>query len=100
MGKPTKRIYLINRDFQMRYTLAAVVVGLLSTILTLIILLVPLYTFEILQIPRFLPLPIFGIMAMAAFVNILSVGLMGVFITHRIAGPMYSLVRSFRRIEL
>ena len=100
MTKPNKRIYLINRDFQLRYSLAAVVVGILSTLVTLVVLLYPLYTFQILRIPKFLPLPIFGIMGLAAIVNILMVGLLGVFITHRIAGPMYSLVRSFRRIEL
>lgn len=96
---PRKRIYLINRDFQLRYTWAAVVVGLASTILTSFVILFPLYSFEILRIPMFLPIPILGVMGLAALVNITMVGLFGVILTHKIAGPMYSLVRHFRRIE-
>lgn len=97
--KARKRIYLVNRDFQFRYTGAAVLVGLTSTLLTVITILYPLYQFEILRIPKFLPLPILGTMLAAALVNILLVGLMGVIITHKIAGPMYSMVRQFRRVE-
>lgn len=94
-----KRIYLVNRDFQFRYTGAAVLVGLTSTALTIFIILYPLYQFEILRIPKFLPLPILGTMFAAALINIILVGLMGVIITHKIAGPMYSMVRQFRRVE-
>ena len=94
-----KRIYLINRDFQLRYTWAAVVVGLASTSLTSFVILYPLYTFEILRIPMFLPVPILTVMGIAALINITMVGLFGVILTHKIAGPMYSLVRHFRRIE-
>ncbi|WP_141736438.1 HAMP domain-containing protein [Oligoflexus tunisiensis] len=94
-----QRLILINRDFQFRYTGAAVLVGLLSTILTTSVILYPLYQFEILRIPRFLPWPVLGVMAMAALLNVLLVGFMGILITHRLAGPMYSLVRQFRRVE-
>ncbi|HET9239544.1 MAG TPA: hypothetical protein VFO10_19945 [Oligoflexus sp.] len=94
-----QRLILINRDFQFRYTGAAVLVGLLSTGLTTSVILYPLFQFEILRIPRFLPWPILGVMAMAALLNILLVGFMGILITHRLAGPMYSLVRQFRRVE-
>jgi hypothetical protein len=94
-----QRLILINRDFQFRYAGAAVLVGLLSTVLTTSVILYPLYQFEILRIPRFLPWPVLGVMAMAALLNILLVGFMGILITHRLAGPMYSLVRQFRRIE-
>lgn len=94
-----QRLILINRDFQFRYTGAAVLVGLLSTALTTSVILYPLFQFEILRIPRFLPWPILGVMAMAALLNILLVGFMGILITHRLAGPMYSLVRQFRRVE-
>lgn len=94
-----KRIYLVNRDFQFRYTGAAILVGLTSTALTIFIILYPLYQFEILRIPKFLPLPILGTMLGAAIINIILVGLMGVIITHKIAGPMYSMVRQFRRVE-
>jgi hypothetical protein len=94
-----QRLILINRDFQFRYTGAAVLVGLLSTALTTSVILYPLYQFEILRIPRFLPVPVLGVMAMAALLNVLLVGFMGILITHRLAGPMYSLVRQFRRVE-
>jgi hypothetical protein len=94
-----QRLILINRDFQFRYTGAAVLVGLLSTGLTSSVILYPLYQFEILRIPRFLPWPILGVMIMAALLNIFLVGFMGILLTHRLAGPMYSLVRQFRRIE-
>lgn len=97
--KARKRIYLVNRDFQFRYTGAAVLVGLTTTFLTIFTLLYPLYQFEILRIPKFLPLPILSTMLAAAVINILLVGLMGVIITHKIAGPMYSMVRQFRRVE-
>ena len=48
-----QRIYLINRDFQLRYTGAAVAVGILSTVFTSFIVLFPLYQFEILKIAQF-----------------------------------------------
>lgn len=94
-----KKVYLINRDFQFRYAGAAVVVGLISTILTSLVILYPLYSFEILRIPRFLPLPILFVMLLAAVLNIFLVGFMGIFLTHRIAGPMYGIVRYIRQIE-
>ncbi len=99
-AKHRKRIYLINRDFQLRYSYTAACVGIVSTLVTAIVLLYPLYVFEILRIPRFLPWPILGIMVVAAIINISLIGFMGIFITHKIAGPMYSLVRSFRKIEM
>ena len=97
--KQRNRIILVNRDFQFRYTGAAILVGLLSTVLTTTLILFPLYQFEILRIPRFLPIPILTVMGLAGLLNIGLVGFMGILLTHRIAGPMYSLVRHFRRIE-
>ena len=94
-----KRIVLVNRDFQLRYTSAAVIVGVISTLLTAAMIITPLFIFEILRIPRFLPVPVLLVMVLACFVNIAIVGLMGIYITHRVAGPMFSLVRFFRRVE-
>lgn len=94
-----KRLYLVNRDFQLRYAAAAILVGILSTVLTSTLILIPLYQFEILRIPRFLPWPVLLMMISAALVNIALVGLMTVHVTHRLAGPMFSLVRYLRRIE-
>ncbi len=94
-----QRLVLINRDFQFRYTGAAVLVGLLSTVLTTTLILYPLYTFKILRLPFFLPYPVMGLIGLAALLNVFLVGFMGILMTHRVAGPMYSLVRQFRRVE-
>ena len=94
-----KSMVLINRDFQFRYAGAAVGVGVLSTVISAVLILYPLYTFEILRIPKFLPLPILISMVVAALLNITLIGLIGVYVTHSIAGPMYSVVREFRRVE-
>ena len=94
-----QRLVLINRDFQFRYAGAAVLVGLLSTVLTSTLILYPLYTFKILRLPFFLPYPVMGLIALAAVLNVCLVGFMGILMTHRVAGPMYSLVRQFRRVE-
>jgi hypothetical protein len=93
-----KRIYLVNRDFQFRYMRAAVVVGVFSTLLTSGLILYPLYVFKILVIPRFLPTPILLAMALAALANMVFIGLLAVLLTHRIAGPMYSLARQMREV--
>ena len=93
-----KRIYLVNRDFQFRYMRAAVVVGVFSTLLTSGLILYPLYVFKILVIPRFLPTPILVAMGLAAVANMVFIGLLAVLLTHRIAGPMYSLARQMREV--
>lgn len=75
------------------------VVGVLSTLLTVVLILYPLYQFEILRIPRFLPMPILTLMVIAASTNVALIGLLGILVTHRLAGPMFSLVKHFRLIE-
>ena len=97
--KRVKRIVLVNRDFQLRYTRSAVLVGLLSTLLSAFLILYPLYRFEILRIPRFLPWPVMALMGAAAIINIGIVAIMGIFLTHRVAGPVFSLIRQFRKVE-
>ena len=98
-GKFGKRVYIVNRDFQFRYIYLAVVVGVISTAITASVILMPLYQFEILRIPKFLPAPILWSMVGAVCLNILFIGLVGVFVTHKIAGPIYALVRSLRALE-
>ena len=97
--KQRKTMILINRDFQFRYAGAAVIVGVISTIVSSLVILYPLYVFEILRIPKFLPAPILLSMLFAAFINIAMVALIGVYVTHAIAGPMYAIVREFRKVE-
>lgn len=94
-----KRIFLVNRDFQLRYAKAAVIVGILSTFMTAVLILYPLYVFKILVIPRFLPAPFLIAMAFAAVLNMTFIAAAGVVMTHRIAGPMYSMVRQMRRLS-
>ncbi len=94
-----KKLYLINRDFQLRYTKIAVLVGLCSTALTLFLVLFPLFQFQILRFPNFLPYPFLVGIALAAILNFAIVAAMGILITHRIAGPMFSLVRQLRVVQ-
>ena len=97
--KRPKRIILINRDFQLKYAKVVIFLGFISTVFTAALLLIPLYQFEILRIPAFLPLPIMFAMGIACTGNVIFIGLLGVHMTHRIAGPMYSLTKSFHEIE-
>ena len=94
-----KRLYLINRDFQLRYTRLAVVVGLVSTALTLFLILFPLFWFRIVRYPNFVPVPFLWAIGAAAVLNVLIVAFLGIMITHRIAGPMFSLVRHIRMMQ-
>lgn len=98
LGK-NKKILLVNRDFQLRYTKAAITVAIISTVLSVAVVLYPLYTFEILRIPKFLPTPILLAMGCAVLINVALIGFLGVLITHRLAGPIYSLTREFRKIS-
>jgi hypothetical protein len=94
-----KKLYLINRDFQLRYTRIAVLVGLVSTLLTLFLILFPLFQFQIIRFPNFLPAPFLWAIAGAALLNFVILATLGILITHRIAGPMFALVRQFRMIQ-
>lgn len=92
-----KRMIVVNRDLQLRYTGAAVLVGTMTTLLTTFFILLPLYTFKILIIPRFLPAPFMVMIVMALVMNVLAVFVLGLMLTNRIAGPLYSLVRAMRQ---
>jgi methyl-accepting chemotaxis protein len=95
---PSKRLLLVNRDFQFRYTRASVAVGVVSTALTATVILYPLYVFKILVVPQFLPTPILLGMLAAALLNIGLLIIFGILISHKIAGPMFSMVRHIRRL--
>jgi hypothetical protein len=93
-----KRIFLVNRDLQFRYAKSAGVAGVISSILTATVLLYPLFVFKILVIPKFLPAPILVSMLLAVLLNIILISGFSLFLTHRLAGPVYGLLREFRRI--
>ena len=97
-GRP-KQIILINRDLQFRYVRVALLVGLISTLLSFMVILVPLFQFEILRIPRFLPWPIMLGMGFAVVINMVCVVFMTVVISHRIAGPIFALSREFSELS-
>ena len=99
MKRKLKRIILVNRDFQLKYAKIVIFLGFISTVFTSAVLLIPLFQFQILRIAEFLPLPILTAIGVACAGNILLMGLLGIHLTHRIAGPMYSLARSFREVE-
>ena len=93
-----KQIILINRDLQFRYVRLALVIGLVATVLSTVVILYPLYQFEILRIPQFLPLPIMIGMVTALVINMIGVMLLTVVISHRIAGPIFALSREFSEV--
>jgi hypothetical protein len=95
-----KRIWLVNRDFQLRYTGAGLAAGLISTALTLALILYPLYAFKILTVGMFLPLPIIISMIVAALLNCVLQIFFGIVLTHRIAGPIFSITKHLRLVAL
>jgi signal transduction histidine kinase len=95
-GPIKKRIVLVNRDFQLRYTKLAVTVGVASTLMTFVLILFPLYQFKILRFGSMLPTPFIIAMVLAALANIAVIAVIGILATHRIAGPMFSMVRQMR----
>lgn len=96
--KSNKKIWLINRDFQMKYAGAGLAAGLASTVITATLIIYPLFVFKILTIGMFLPWPIFTCIAAALVLNCIIQMFFGIVLTHKIAGPMYSLVKHLRLI--
>ncbi len=94
-----KKIWLVNRDFQLRYTGAGLVAGFISTAITAILLLFPLFQFKIITVGFFLPWPIFACIFVAAIINAVFQMLFGIVLTHKVAGPMFSLIKYLRLIE-
>ena len=93
-----KRILLVNRDFQLRYAGAGLVAGLASTVITAILIIYPLFAFKIVTISLFLPWPVLMTIAAAILVNSIIQVMFGILLTHRIAGPIFNLVRHLRMI--
>lgn len=93
-----KRILLVNRDFQLRYAGAGLIAGLASTLITAILIIYPLFAFKIVTVSLFLPWPILMTIAAAILVNSIIQVMFGILLTHRIAGPLFNLVRHLRMI--
>ncbi|MEI6399092.1 MAG: HAMP domain-containing protein [Pseudomonadota bacterium] len=94
----SKKIWLVNRDFQLRYAGAGLAAGIISTIITATLILYPLFAFKIITLGLFLPWPIFACMLLAAILNGMVQMWFGIVLTHKVAGPMFSLIRHLRSI--
>ena len=94
-----KRIYLVDRQFQLRYVRAAVLIAAASSLLTLFTVLWPLYQFRIIRFPDFLPAPFLVAILVAALFNFLMITGAGILLTHRVAGPIFNIVRQLNRME-
>jgi hypothetical protein len=92
------RILLVDRDFQLRFTRAALGIAVVSTILTGFTLLYPLFFFGILRIPRFLPIPVLFAVSGALILNVVAIAFLALVMTQRVAGPVYSMVRHLREL--
>lgn len=93
-----KRILLVNRDFQLRYAGAGLLAGLVSTIITAFLIIYPLFAFKIVTIGIFLPWPIILAISGAIVINCFLQISFGIALTHRIAGPLFNLLRYLRMI--
>lgn len=99
-GHPkAKSIILVDRSFQMRFGFLGFFTGLITSCLTAGAVLYPLYVFRILVVPRFLPTPIMMLLISALLINAMLLGILGVYISHRIAGPVFSITRQLRLIQ-
>jgi len=94
----SKKIWLVNRDFQLRYAAAGLLAGLASTFITATLIIYPLFAFKILTVGVFLPWPIISAICIAITLNAGLQILIGIMLTHRIAGPIFSIVRQLRII--
>lgn len=95
----SKRLILINRDLQFRYARIAFVIGFISTILSTVVILYPLFEFEKFRESGFLPPTIIVGMITAMIINLAFVLYLAIIITHRIAGPMFALSREFAEVS-
>ena len=94
----SKKIWLVNRDFQLRYTGAGLAAGLISTVITATLIIYPLFVFKIITVGMFLPWPVFACIIGAAILNGLVQVIFGIVLTHKVAGPMFSLIKHLRLI--
>lgn len=83
----------------MRYIRAAVIVALCSTVLTMFLILYPLFYLNVLRFPNFLPTPFLIACIGAAFLNFTMIAYLGVHLSHRIAGPVFAMVRHLRILQ-
>lgn len=98
-SKAAAKIYLVDRGFQVKLALKGAVIGLVSSIFGLAVVWYPLHLFERLPLGMTLPPVIYAVIALAVIANIAAIVSFGIRISHRVAGPVYSIVRHMRRVE-
>jgi hypothetical protein len=95
--RQARRNYLIDRSFQLKYTLIMVVVGAaISLLFGAMMYQAHLETMQLMSLPESLRATVaaqdatlLGLVLAISLVMALALGLVGVLITHRIAGPIY-----------
>ncbi len=93
-----KKLFLINRDFQMRFAGAGVVASLVTSVMTAALIIYPLFAFKILTSVYFLPWPVVAGVILAILLNMILQLVFGIMLTHRVAGAMFSMIRTIRLI--
>lgn len=93
-----ERTYLINPEIQLRYAVSGVVMGLFSSFVSALLILWTFAAFNIWQGQR-LPKPVLVVIALVLFVNAAGIYISIVMMTHKIVGPIYSLVRFFQKVR-
>jgi hypothetical protein len=92
-----RRTYLVNRDLQFKYATSAMIIGLMSTVVSAGMLLWTFYSFNIWQGQR-LPAPVIAVIAAVLLVNFFALFIVAVVATHKVVGPMFNLLRQFQRL--
>jgi methyl-accepting chemotaxis protein len=92
-----RRTYLVNRDLQLKYATSAMVIGLVSTLVSAGMVLWTFYSFNIWQGQR-LPPPVVAVVGAVLLVNFFALFIVAVVATHKVVGPMFNLLRQFQRL--
>lgn len=93
-----KKLILINRDLQFRFAGAGLIASLVASLIMAVLILYPLFSFKILTSIYFLPWPVMVGVVFAILINMIVQLIFGIILTHRIAGPMYGMIRTIRQI--
>lgn len=91
-----RRRYLIQRRFQIKYGLFVLLTSLVGNALTAAGVIWAFRVFHIWQ-GKSLPLSVFAVVGGLLIVNLMATFLMGVYVSHRVAGPIYNFIRVIKR---
>lgn len=91
-----KRSYLVNRDLQFRYGMSAIIIGIVSSSLSVGQVLWAFRVFHIWQGQRLPPPVLLGIL-MVLLMNVVLIFAGAVLMTHKIAGPIFNLLRQIEK---